>query len=136
VLGAGPGYGALVLARMGLEVTAVEPDAALAAIARRAFADAPAAARPVLVEAPAAAGHPPGAPYRVILIEGGVARLPAAVTAQLGEGGRLAMIRSDGGPVGKGVVLRRAGGALGERWAFEAPAPVLPGFAAPEGFRF
>jgi protein-L-isoaspartate(D-aspartate) O-methyltransferase len=90
----------------------------------------------VLVEGDAAAGHPAGAPYRVILIEGGVARLPEAVAQQLGEGGRLAMIRSEGGPVGKGVVLRRAGGALGERWTFEAPAPVLPGFEAAGGFRF
>lgn len=136
VLGAGPGYGALVLARMGLVVTAVESDATLAATARRAFAAAPAAGRPALVEGDAGLGHPPGSPFRVILIEGGAARLPEAVAAQLAEGGRLAMIRSDGGPVGKGVVLRRAGGALGERWAFEAPAPVLPGFAAAEGFRF
>jgi protein-L-isoaspartate(D-aspartate) O-methyltransferase len=136
VLGAGPGYGALVLARMGLSVTAIEPDPALAGVARRAFAAAPEGARPALIEGDAAGGHPAGAPFRVILIEGGVARLPEPIAAQLGEGGRLAMIRSDGGPVGKGVVLRRAGGALGERWAFEAPAPVLPGFESEGGFRF
>lgn len=128
VLGAGPGYGALVLARMGLLVTAVESDPKLAAIARAAFAEAPEGARPELVEANPAQGHPPGAPFRVILIEGGVARLPPAIPAQLAEGGRLAMLRVDGGPVARAILARKAGGALGEHWAFEAAAPLLPGF--------
>lgn len=136
VLGAGPGYGALVLARMGLSVTAVESDPRLAATARAAFAAAPEGARPDLVIGDAGLGHPPGAPFRVILIEGGVARLPGPVLAQLAEGGRLAMLRAGAGPVARAVLLRRAGGAVGEHWAFETSAPVLPDFAAEAGFRF
>ncbi|MCU0888269.1 MAG: protein-L-isoaspartate O-methyltransferase [Rubritepida sp.] len=136
VLGAGPGYGALVLARMGLAVTAIESDPALCAVAARAFAAAPEGAQPVLRPGDPAAGEPTGAPWRVILVEGAAARLPESLTAQLGEGGRLAMIRATDSPVGRAVLLRKAGGALGEQWVFEAQAPVLPGFAAEAGFRF
>lgn len=138
VLGAGVGYGAAVLARMGVAVTAIESEPGLADAARRGFAAAALVQPPEWRTAEPAAGLPGGAPWRLMLIEGAVSHLPAALTNQLGEGGRLAMLRApaEGGPVARAVLIRRAGGALSERWAFETSAHPLPDFAAPPRFAF
>jgi protein-L-isoaspartate(D-aspartate) O-methyltransferase len=138
VLGAGVGYGAAVLARMGMAVTAVESDASFSDSARRGFAAAQLAQQPEWLEGNPAAGLPGGAPWRLILIEGAVGDLPLALTNQLGEGGRLCTLRApgDGGPVARAVLIRRAGGALSERWAFETSAHPLPDFTAPPRFVF
>lgn len=136
VLGAGSGYAAAVLARMGLMVTAVEEDAALAGIARHAFDLVLHEGRPEVLVANPSLGHAPGAPYRVILVDGALPQLPQALLQQMAEGGRLAAIRAGQGPVAQAILLRRAGGAFGETALFETQAPVLPGFAAEAGFRF
>jgi len=136
VLGAGSGYACALLARMGLAVTAVEEDAALAAMARQAFDVTLREGRPDVLVANPALGHAPGAPYRLVLIEGAVARVPPAILAQMGEGGRLAALRLAQAPLAQAVLLRRAGGAFGETVLFETQAPVLPGFATEGGFRF
>lgn len=138
VLGAGVGYGAAVLARMGVLVTAIESDPRLGDAARRGFAAAGLAEPPQWMEGAPAAGLPAGAPWRLMLIEGAVADLPQALARQLGEGGRLAMLRAGeaGGPVARAVLLRRAGGALSERWAFETASHPLPDFAAAPRFAF
>lgn len=136
VLGAGPGYGAAVLAAMGLVVTAVEEDEALAAMAARAFAHALPGNRPELHRADPAQGWPAGAPYRLILVEGAVERVPEGLWAQLAEGGRAALVRAMPGMKGRASVFRKAGGAVSEVPVFDAAAPLLPAFAAPAGFRF
>ena len=60
VVGAGPGYGAALLAACGGRVTALEEDEALLAVARQTLQEfAPGA---VLVEGPLAAGQPGGEP--------------------------------------------------------------------------
>lgn len=136
VLGAGSGYASALLARMGLIVTAVEEDAALADIARHAFDLVLREGRPDVLVADPSRGHAPGAPYRVILIEGAVPRVPPAILQQLAEGGRLAAIRAGQGVVAQAVLLRRAGGGFGESVLFETQAPVLPAFAAAPAFGF
>lgn len=138
VLGAGVGYGAAVLARMGVSVTAVESDPALTDAARRGFAAAQLSQPPEWVQGAPALGLPGGAPWRLMLIEGAVGELPLALTNQLGEGGRLAMLRApaEPGPVARAVLLRHAGGALSEHWAFETFAHPLPDFAAAPRFVF
>jgi protein-L-isoaspartate(D-aspartate) O-methyltransferase len=136
VLGAGGGYAAALLARMGLMVTAVEQDDGLAGLARQALDAVLREGRPDVLVASPADGHAAGAPYRVILIEGAVPRVPPAILQQLAEGGRLAAIRAGQGPVARAVLIRRAGGAFGEVALFETQAPVLPGFSAEDGFRF
>jgi protein-L-isoaspartate(D-aspartate) O-methyltransferase len=136
VLSAGSGYAAALLARMGLMVTAVEEDPDLAASARQALDMALTEGRPDVLVADPARGHAPGAPYRVILIEGAVPRVPPAILQQLAEGGRLAAIRAGQGVVAQALLVRRAGGGFGETVLFETQAPVLPAFAAPAGFGF
>ncbi|WP_198373121.1 protein-L-isoaspartate O-methyltransferase family protein [Roseomonas rosulenta] len=136
ILAAGTGFGAALMAKIGGTVTAVESDPALLAIARAAL---PAAVPPgavTLVEADPTQGHAAGAPYDVIMIEGGVHAVPRAIQDQLVEGGRLVAIGLEGGPPGRAMLLRRAGGALTATRDFDAHAPALPGFAAAPAFVF
>ena len=134
VLAAGTGYGAAVLARMGLQVTAIESDPALVAAARHALDFSLTENRPVVQEGDPRLGAPAGAPFRLILIEGMVEAVPSALFSQLGEGGRLVTVRREGGPVGRGVLLRRAGGAVTEVAGLDAAAPLLAEFAPAPGF--
>lgn len=134
VLAAGPGYGAAVLARMGLQVLGIEADAALAEAARQALALALTENRPDIVQGDPRLGAPAGAPFRLILIEGAVAQVPPALFAQLAEGGRLITIHRAGGRVGRAVLHRRIGGAVSEIEGLDAAAPLLAEFTTPPGF--
>ncbi|MBS7791336.1 protein-L-isoaspartate O-methyltransferase [Roseococcus sp. SDR] len=134
VLAAGTGYGAAVLARMGLQVTAIEADPALAAAARHALDFSLTENRPAVHEGDPRLGAPAGAPYRLILIEGMVTEVPAALFSQLGEGGRLVTVRREAGPVGRAILLRRIGGAVTEVAGFDAAASLLADFAPAPGF--
>jgi protein-L-isoaspartate(D-aspartate) O-methyltransferase len=132
LIGAATGYTAAILAQLGARVTAVESDAALIAIAQTTLADAPGVE---LVEGPMAAGHPAGAPYDVLLVDGAVEELPTALLEQLRIDGRIAM-----GVVQKGVtrlaVGRRTAGGHGAVPFADSECVVLPGFARPAAFRF
>ena len=89
-----------------------------------------------LVEGPSEAGHAAGAPYDVIMIEGGVQAVPEAVQEQLVEGGRLVTIGLADGPPGRALLLRRAGGTVTTMVDFDAHAAALPGFAPAPVFAF
>jgi protein-L-isoaspartate(D-aspartate) O-methyltransferase len=132
VVGAGTGYGAAVLARMGAEVTAVEDDAALSAIAREAFAAClpPAAVRRV------DALPTEGEPFDAILVEGEVPEVPEEVSRLLAEGGRLAAVVGAGRRNGVAVLGQRIGGAFTVTPAFDCAVAALPAFAAPSRFVF
>lgn len=136
VVGAGTGYGAAILARMDLDVVAIESDAELVALGKRAIDFALAGHRPLLREGDPLKGWPVGAPFRLILIEGGIERVPAELWTQMGEGGRAAAIRQGQGPVGRAALFRRVGGSVTETSGFDAVAPVLPEFRAAPGFVF
>ena len=83
VVGAATGYSAALLAAIGLEVTAIESDPALADQARAAGVEI--------------AKSDKGAPYDLILIDGAVEMIPAALVARLVERGRLATALIDRG---------------------------------------
>lgn len=136
VLGAGTGFGAALMAAIGGIVTAVESDPALLAIARVALAATVPAGTVTVVQAALASGHAEGAPYDVIMIEGGVQAVPDAVREQLVEGGRLVTVGLAGGPPGRALLLHRAGGAFTTTVGFDAHAPLLPGFAPAPAFAF
>lgn len=133
--GALTGYSSAVLARLGREVVALESNGKFAAEARQRLADLTVSNVTVVVGA-LEAGHPAGAPYDVIIIEGAVERIPEALTAQMAPGGRLVTIEVLGG-VGRAlVVTKTAQGNLARRVAFEASAPLLAGFEKPKTFVF
>ena len=131
-IGSGFGYSAAVLGRMAQAVIAVEQDAAMAAAAAGRLA-AGGADNVVSVQGKLAAGHPEQAPYDAILIGGGIEELPAAIADQLAEGGRIIALFLEGN---LGIVRRgqKLDGRIDWRFAFNASAPVLPGFAKQPGF--
>jgi protein-L-isoaspartate(D-aspartate) O-methyltransferase len=116
VVGAGTGYGAALLAACGALVTALEDDAALTAIARAALAGLTGIA---LVSGPLAEGWRAGAPYDVVLIEGGVADVPPLIAAQVRTPtGRLVTVRAGAGRMGQAVLGEPGQGGLVRRISF------------------
>lgn len=131
LVGAATGYAAALLAALGVSVTAVESEPALAAHARAALSGAAV----TLVEGPLNAGAPGHAPFDRIIIDGAVELLPAALVAQLAEGGILVCA------LGEGAVTRLArgvkiAGTLALRPFADMDAGALPGFAKPKVFSF
>lgn len=78
-------------------------------------------------------GAPAQGPYDVVLIEGAVEDIPEAIVGQLKEGGRIAALFLEGklGVVRLGYKLNDR---INWRYAFNANAPLLPGFARERGF--
>lgn len=132
IVGAATGYAAAVLAEMVASVVAVEEDAALLEIARKALKGS---SKVKLVEGPLTEGHKRGAPYDLILIDGAVELIPEAIIAQLDEDGRLAAAVLDRG-VARISVGRRGGSGFGMVAVADAASAVLPGFERPRGFTF
>lgn len=138
VVGAGAGYGAAVMARMGARVTALEDDAALIELGRAVIPSVLPVDALRMVAGPLTAGHAAGAPYDAILIEGEVPAIPAALSAQLAEGGRLATVLAAGirGPGARAVLGRRAGASFALADAFDCLTSPLPAFQPAPGFVF
>jgi len=127
VVGASTGYSAVVLAKMGLKVTAIDSSASLAEAARKNKVD--------VADGPLGEGSKKGAPFDVILIDGAVEFIPDALVEQLEEGGRIG-----GAIVEQGItrlfIGRRVGGGFGFQAIADASTPVLPGFERPRAFTF
>jgi protein-L-isoaspartate(D-aspartate) O-methyltransferase len=136
VLCAGTGYGAAVLARCGAQVTAVESDAQLAGLAASALAACLPAGAVRYDSGKPVEGHPAGAPYDVILIEGEIPEVPPAIAAQLAEGGRLVTVLGGGRRTGVAVLARKLGGAVSVTPAFDCATIALAEFAPAPGFVF
>lgn len=131
-LGAGQGYTAAVLSRIAEAVIAVEEDTELAGDSQSILSDL-GADNVVLHEAGLTEGAPEHGPYDVIIIEGGVEHLPEAVTAQLKEGGRIVALFLEG-HLGEVRIGYKVDGKMSWRYAFNAGAPVLPGFERHSAF--
>lgn len=131
-IGCGWGYSAALLSRLAQVVVAVEEDSAMAAEAPALLAE-DGRDNVAVVEGPLAEGAAQHAPFDVIVIQGAVAELPATISDQLKEGGRIACLFQEGalGVVRIGI---KAGGRISWRFAFNAGAPVLPGFTSAPAF--
>lgn len=126
-LGAGYGYASAVMAALGADVVAVE-EAAMAGQARDKL-DAAGCGAVKLVTGPLAAGAAADGPYGAIIVQGAVEVMPEAILAQLAEGGRIGAIFMEGA-LGVARIGHMAEGRVSWRYAFNATAPVLPGFEA------
>ncbi len=131
-LGCGLGYSTAVIARMADAVVAVEEDETLAAEAQRSFSTEGVDNAAVVV-APLAQGDAKHGPYDVIMVQGGVEVIPPALLDQLKDGGRIGAVFMEGA-LGVARVGHKADGRVTWRYAFNATAPVLPGFAAARAF--
>lgn len=132
VAGAGTGYAAAVLAAMGLGVVAVEDDAALAARARDLLGG-----DVTVVEGDPARGHPAGAPYDLLLIDGAVDAVPDALLDQLAPAGRAAVVMINAAGIPEAGIGRHVAGAFSIDGFADAPAAVrLPQFERARAFTF
>ena len=127
VVGSGTGYSAAVLREAGLTVVALESDQALATQANASGVETVVGA---LEE-----GWSRGAPYDLILLEGAVEEIPAALARQLAPGGRIAAAIVDRG-VARLSVGTSAGGSIGWRSLADSDVEALPGFERPQAFTF
>lgn len=122
-------YAAAVLARIGLDVTLLAPEAARAAVETALEGET---VRIVTGDPKAV----PGGGYDLIVCEGAVEEAPQAWRDAVGVGGRLGVVERIG-PVGKArIYVRAEDGVLGRREVFDAAPPVMPGFEAVRGFAF
>lgn len=131
-IGSGLGYPAAILSRLVDTVVAVEEDGQLVTEAEQNLAAA-GAVNAALVEGPLTEGAAKAGPYDVILIEGGVEEVPEAITAQLKEGGRIGALFM-AGPLGTVRIGHMVDGRITWRDAFNASAPVIPGFERQRDF--
>ena len=125
-VGGATGYSAGVLAGMGKTVVALESNIKLAEQARTNLAALGLENASVAV-GELTAGWPEKAPYDAIVLQGAAATVPEALFDQLKDGGRLVAILIEGG-LGKATIWRRLGRSVDAWGAFDAAAPVLPGF--------
>lgn len=131
-LGCGLGYSAAVIARLAEAVVALEELPELAAEAQAVLAEA-GADNAAVVTGPLAAGDAKHGPFDVITVQGAVEAVPAAILAQLKEGGRIACLFMDGA-LGVARVGYKIDGQVSWRDIFNASAPVLPGFEKSRAF--
>lgn len=131
-IGTGMGYSAALAARMADAVIAVEDSEDRVAEAERALADA-GVDNVAVVQGALAEGAAKHGPYDVILVEGAVERIPDTLTQQLKEGGRIVAIFLED-RLGVVRVGHKLDGAVSWRFAFNAGAPLLPGFEAARAF--
>lgn len=129
LIGAGTGYMAKLLSGRAGKLVAVESDAGLAKVAR---ANVPGLD---LVEGILAEGHAKAAPYSLILIDGGIERLPDAIEVQLAEGGRIVTGLVDG-PVRRLAIGTKHGGHVALRAFADIEVAALPGFEKAREFVF
>lgn len=128
----GHGYSTAVLSLLAEAVVAVEADADMVRDATTALAEF-GADNAAIVEGDMAEGVAQHGPYDVIVIEGAVAKIPDALVAQLKDGGRICAVFADGA-LGAVRIGYKQNGAVTWRFAFNASAPVLPGFDAEKEF--
>ncbi|MCA3436431.1 MAG: protein-L-isoaspartate O-methyltransferase [Rhodobacter sp.] len=131
-LGCGLGYSTAVIARLAEAVIAVEEDAALAAQAEKTLASE-GVDNAAVITGPLAQGAAKHGPYDVITLQGAIETLPQALSDQLKEGGRIGCVFMEGA-LGLARVGYKVDGVVTWRFAFNATAPVLPGFDLRRGF--
>jgi len=134
-VGCATGYSTAVLARLASTVVGLDPDAemvadAAATLARLGIDNA------VTVCGPLAEGCPAQGPYDVIVLQGAVPAVPAALIGQLAPGGRLGAVVCAPGSQGRAELTMRVGDVVSRRVVFDANVAPLPGFARQEGFVF
>lgn len=136
VVGSGAGYGAAVLASCGVQVTALEQDPALAALAQQAVAASASSPAIAFVTGPLAEGCAGRAPYDLVLIEGAVRAIPDRIGRQVAQNGRLVTVMAPKGGMGVAVVAEPSAGGLSVRPAFDAATPYLPELLPEATFSF
>lgn len=125
-LGCGYGYSSAIIARIAEAVVAVDDNQSCTDEAQERLA-AQEIFNVAVVQAELTEGCPDQGPYDAIVIEGAIEELPAAIADQLREGGRIIALFKEGN-LGVARLGHKVDGRINWRFAFNATAPVLPGF--------
>lgn len=134
-VGTGSGFMAALLAHQAATVLSLEIDAGLAAQAQGNLQKA-GVTNVTVRHADGSQGAAADGPFDVIVLNGSVAEVPAALLQQLTVGGRLAAIVGHE-PIMRTTVITRnseTGWTTTEPW--DCNAPRLSGFAEPSSFTF
>ncbi len=131
-IGCGLGYSTAVLARMAEAVVAVEEDATMVADAQSILSEQ-GVDNAAVIEGSLAEGDAKHGPYDVIVLQGAVEHMPEALLQQVKEGGKIIAVFQEGA-LGICRVGYKIDGELSWRFAFNAGAPVLPGFERQRAF--
>lgn len=138
-VGCATGYSTAILARLAESVVGLECDAGLAETATGTLQEL-GADNTAVVTGPLQEGYESEGPFDAILLGGAVPEVPESLLTQLKEGGRLAAIISGEGrtPPGSGraYLFTRIHSEISRRPAFDAGAPLIPGFAREAAFVF
>jgi len=135
-IGCGLGYCAAIIGHLAEAVIAVEEDTGLAGEAETNLADQ-SVDNVAIVIGPLVEGAKKHGPYDAVVVNGGVANIPAAVLAQLKDGGRISAVFMDtesGQNAGQVRVGVKTANGVAWRTVFDATAPILPGFEQHEEF--
>jgi len=133
-VGCATGYSTALLSHLAASVVGLEEDEILARQAIEALAEL-GIANAKVVKGPLSRGCPAESPFDLILLQGSVEIVPAALLEQLTDGGRLACVFGRG-PAAKAMLYRRIDGDVSGRAVFDATAAPLPGFSKPAEFVF
>lgn len=144
LVGAATGYVACLLGALGASVVALESDAELAALGaslsadRDIFADRRAIEPVVWSVGPLAAGVADAAPFDLIVIDGAIARIPAALAAQLRPGGRVVTVIAPqrAGQVACASLAEEVGASLRPVPLFDAAVRPIAELAVEPAFVF
>ncbi|MGR3636251.1 MAG: protein-L-isoaspartate O-methyltransferase family protein [Shimia sp.] len=132
-IGAGLGYSAAVMARMAEAVIALESDESRAEDAQTTLSEQ-GVDNAIVHVGPLTEGAAEHGPYDCVVLQGAVERLPDDILAQVKEGGRIAVLFVDGA-LGVVRIGYKIDGEMNWRFAFNASAPVLPGFEKSRAFQ-
>jgi protein-L-isoaspartate(D-aspartate) O-methyltransferase len=139
LVGSGTGYAAAVLALCGLQVFALEQEAALITIARAAWRSIEGVERAgtvEFIEGALGGGHASAAPYDLVFIDGAVRDIPAVIARQVAATGRLVTVIAKAGANGVAVLAEPSTGGLRAQPAFDANTPLLPELVPAPSFSF
>src|SRR5262249_54716611 len=120
----GTGYSTAVFSKLASRVTGLGEDPALLPVARENLSGV---GKAEVSGGRLNAGLSTRAPFDVIFLNGAVEVRPDALLEQLADDGRLVCVFREGA-AGRGRIYVKHDGAIGERNAFDAQLPVLPGF--------
>ncbi|WP_339861040.1 protein-L-isoaspartate O-methyltransferase [Paremcibacter congregatus] len=128
------GYSSAVLGRLAEAVVALEEDKTLAEIATTVLSTE-ACDNVAVVTGALRDGLAEQGPYDVIFINGMIDEIPASLTDQIADGGRLICVLNQNG-VGKAAYVTSENGVVAKRILFDAAVTELAAFKKPEKFVF
>ena len=131
-IGCGLGYSTAVIARLAQTVVAVEENAAMASEAQTTLSTN-GVDNAAVIEGALTDGMAKHGPYDVIVLNGAVEQVPTGILDQLKDGGRIGCIFMEDA-LGIARIGSKIDGEITWRFAFNASAPLLPGFERPKGF--